>query len=461
MTAPAELSTTSIVRERLNTKAEQALKDLESRTSHSWRNALDHTKVLPDSVDLAGAPSLSLFIRSSSGPHVTDIDGTRFLDLCMGFGALILGHTHSAVHNAIVEQASRGWQFGLPNVDQTEFAQLIQFAGPANERVALCTSGKDAVFLAMRAARTFTGKNIIASFTGSCHGAYEHRVTSHDVNTPSHAPSRMSGMNPQTNVVLPYGHAAALDQILRRKHDLAAVIVEPIRSSNPSAAHTDWLHQLAQTCRDAGVIMILDETYTGFRLAYGGAQELLSLVPDLVTYGDIIGGGLSQGAVAGRADIMGMFFGTATGRTASADGTFAGNPLSISAGIATLRYLREHRATLYPTLNEGGLRLAKGFNAFAAAEQLPVEMKQVGSMFRIVFHRDQNHNHKISACTQSAAEAAFYILALNRGVLMHAAQRGFLSLAHNRETIDEALDVFVESLRDVRDDGLFPAPPKN
>ncbi len=455
MAAPAELSPTSLVREILNTKAEQALSNLASRTSHSWRLSLDHSKVLPDSVDLAGAPSLSLFIRSANGPHVTDMDGTQFLDLCMGFGALILGHAHPAIQNAIADQASRGWQYGLPNADQTEFAQLIQTAGPANERIALCPSGKDAVFFALRAARAFTGKDIVASFTGSCHGTQDHKIKSDDLN----APGRTPGMAPHATVVLPYGHAAALDQITRRKHDLAAVIVEPIRSSRPSAAHADWLHRLAQTCREAGVIMILDETYTGFRLAYGGAQELLGLVPDLVTYGDIIGGGLSQGAVAGRADIMGFFFGSAKGKSVSADATMVTNPLSVSAGVTTLRYLREHRATLYPALTENGDRLAKGFNAFAATERLPVEMKQVGSMFRIVFHRDQDGSHNTSARTPNAAETAFYVLALNRGVFMHIAQRGFLSLAHSRETIDEALDVFIESLRDVRDDGLFPHHP--
>ncbi len=392
---------------------------------------MDRAKVLPEPAG-ATAPAVRLFVKASAGARVTDVDGTSFIDLGLADGALILGHAHPAVQQAIVAQSARGWNFDLPAESQLELARLIQSAGAANERVALCNSGHEAAAYAAHAARLFTGKSMVAGFTGA------------------HTGNLQEG--DETATVLPYGHPAALDQIRRRRHELAAVIVEPVRGIDPNIDRAAWLHNLIATCRECAVLVILDERQTGFRLAYGGAQELLGLLPDLVIYGKTVGGGLPLAAVAGRADVMAAPQDPAH-RKPDAPRRAAPNPLSITAGTAALDHLLTNRATLYPALNEAGRALAECFNTFAVAEHLPVEMRCAGSMFRVMFTNAAATPDWTAALRP--AETAFNVLILNRGVLMLSAQRGFLSTAHSAEDRGELLRALTESLRDVRDDGLF------
>jgi glutamate-1-semialdehyde 2,1-aminomutase len=426
----AEYSPTSLIREALSSRSDRALSALESRTYHSWLMALDRAKVLPETAVELRASSPRLFIRAGAGARVTDVDGTSFIDLDMGDGAQILGHAHPAVQQAIVAQAERGWLFGLPGDGQLELARLIQAAGAANERVALCNTVNEAAAYAIHAARTFAGKTLIATFTGSPAGdAY--------------------GLVDETAAALPYGHPAAFDQILRRRHDLAAVIVEPVRGADPNLDRTTWLHNLVVTCRELGILMIFDEALSGFRLAYGGVQEMLGLMPDLVIYGNAVGGGLPLAAVAGRADVMAAPAGAYPG------GAFSGSPLSVTAGTATLGYLLANRATLYPALNTAGRHLADTFNDFAAAEQFPVQMRVAGSLFRIHFGRNDKTAERIMPPAYPAAAEAFNLLVLSRGVLLQPSLRGFLSSAHTGADLELVRLALTESLRDVRDDGLF------
>jgi glutamate-1-semialdehyde aminotransferase len=412
MTYPAGYSPTGLIRDALSKKSDRALSALETRTGHSWRMALDRAQILPEARDLPAA--LNLFIRTAAGARVTDLDGNAFIDLSMGYGAQILGHNHPLARDAVRAQAERGWDFGLPGADQLELARLIQTASPANERVLLCNSGEEAYKAAVLAAQRFTGAAEIAVFAPS---------------TPMLEPA-------EAGLSLPYGDVAAFDRIRARKETLAAIIVEPVRAADPTLAHVAWLNDLMAVAHAIGVPVIFDETYTGFRLAFGGAQELLGLMPDLTIYGRAVGGGLPLGAVAGRPDIM-----AACGQ---AVGEFPGNPISTAAGVATLRELLAQRASIYPKLNESGRKLADDFNAVCAAERLPVAMNAVGSMFRIVFE-------------DTAAEGAFYLFALSRSIFINTSRLGFLSAAHRGAELDYVASALAESLRDVRDDGLFTA----
>jgi glutamate-1-semialdehyde aminotransferase len=433
MTHAADFSPSGLIRGALSSRSDQALSALESRTAHSWMMAMDRAKVLPETTAAAKAAVVRLFVKASAGARVTDVDGTSFIDLGLGDGALILGHAHPAVQQAIVAQSARGWQFDLPGDGQLALARLIQTAGSTNERVALCNSGTEAATYALSAARAATGKPLVASFTRA------HASPSPD--------------EEHTSTVLPYGHPAALDQIRRRRHELAAVLIEPVRSGDPSVDRTDWLHSLISVCRESGVLVIADERQTGFRLAYGGAQELLGLLPDLVIYGRTVGGGLPLGAVAGRTEIMAAPHGAVSHKKSDRPHAVTPNPLSVTAGIAALSHLLTHRSSLYPALNDAGRRLAEQFNAFVADQKMPVEMRCAGSMFRIVFTNTSQGPEW--ATTFRAAEAAFDVLVLNRGVLMLSSQRGFLSTAHSATDVQAVLTALTDSLGDMRDDGLF------
>ncbi len=427
MTPFADLSPLALVRSSLRSRSDLALSALESRTAHSWMMRLHRAKALPDT---SSDGAVRLFVQSGAGGRVTDVDGTSFIDLCLGEGTQILGHAHPDVQQAIVAQSTRGWHFDLPADGQLRLARLIQAVGPANERVALCASGDEALEFAGTLARSFSGKSAIAVFTG-------YRTT------------RRAGDLAVS--VLPYGHLAALDQVRRRHHNLAAVIVEPVRGSDPGLGHGAWLHELSETCRAAGVLLILDERQTGFRLAYGGAQEVFGLIPDLTVYGHAVGGGLPLGAVAGRADVMATRESASLVKSAARDSAAAASPLSIEAGAAALACLHAGRTTLYPALNERGRALTERFNSFAASERLPVEMRSAGSMFRISF------GGITQACETGtafrAAESAFNVLMLSRGVLMQTCRKGFLATAHTAADIDYVLAAMTESLRDIRDDG--------
>lgn len=441
MTYAADISPTGMIRGALNSRFDQALSALTSRSAHSWMMALDRAKVLPDANGVgsvqglaSGAEAVRLFIRSGAGARVTDMDGTSYLDMSLGGGAQILGHAHPVVQQAIVSQSARGWHFDLPADGQLELARLIQNAGAANERVALCNSGSGAASAAAMMSRAFTGKSGIAVFTGSFHGR---------------------GDSEQATAVLPYGHPAALDQIRRRRGDLAAVFVEPVRASDPNLDRAAWLQDLSITCREAGVLLIFDERKSGFRLAYGGAQEVFGLMPDLVIYGKTIGGGLPLGAVAGRADVL-----ATPAKSPAQSGANRGqvlSPLSVTAGTATLAYLLANRTTLYPALNDAGRALAEQVNAFARNERLPVEMRCAGSMFRISFGATplgSAQNNELADAFRTA-DAAFNVLVLSRGVMTLPGHRGFVSAAHTGADIESVRDALTQSLVDLRDDGLF------
>ncbi len=460
------VSPTSVIRNALNNRADLALSALEARTCHSWKMSLDRNSALARPEDFAGHPSFHLYIREGMGAFVVDLDGNCFIDLSMGFGAQILGHAVSVIQDAVVAQASRGWHAGLVTERQLELARHIQAASAANERVTFCNSGGDAAAYAMRAARAFTGRDLIGVFAGSNHGHHDYGIAgeepsrTHDtaesgtlfgrpLTRRGHRHAGVPQAVADSTLSLAYGHASVFDQIRRRRRDLAAVIVEPVRALDPSTDHGPWLRELANVCGETGVLLIFDERLTGFRLAYGGAQERFGVMPDLVAYGEIIGGGLPLGAVAGRADILSQMAGREAPWRARADGGASGNILSVAAGTATLGHLAARRGTLYPALDEKGRLLADAFNTFAAQHRLPAKMKVAGSIFRIQFTRADG------ASDYPAAEAAFYTLALNKGVLVHASRLGFLSGAHTTGDIAQVVTAFHEALGDVASDGLF------
>ena len=459
------VSPTSIIRNALNTRADVALSAVETRSCHSWKMSLDRANVLPQIENFAGGPPFQLYLRDGIGARISDVDGNWFIDLSMGLGAQILGHGVQAVQDAVVAQATRGWQDGLANDGEIALARHIQTASAANERVVFCNSSAEATVTAISAARAFAGRSAIGVFAGSLHGMHPPRLAENDLpgGSPSPtgaapAPAEGSGLfgrpwgraahrsndlpakAAEPGAELIYGDASAFEQIRRGRHHLAAVIVEPVRARDPGFEHADWLRGLAQVCREAGVLLILDERHTGFRLAFGGAQERLGLLADLVVYGENIGGGLPLGAVAGRADVLSEFARReSVARDARPTG---GNILGLAAGAATLEHLAARRATVYPALEEKGRLLAESFNRFAESNGMPAKMRASGSIFRMCF-------------AHAAAETAFYTIVLSKGLLMHPSRLGFLSIAHTMDDIAYIGQIFRDALTDVRDDGRF------
>ena len=326
----------------------------------------------------------------------------------------------------------------------------------ANERVMLCTSESDAT---LRAARAHTGRDLIAVFSHASHGLHDDAlVTAQFEQAPAandatlhrkvHIGAGVPASVDENVMVLPYGREQALDMIHSSRHKPAAVIVEPIPSARLSLTHGPWLSRLQQACRTSGVLLILDETFSGFRLCYGGAQEFFDLSPDLVTYGNTMGGGLSIGAVAWRTGIMSVLGGGNPQQRVFCGTTHAGNPLSAAAAVAVLNLLSLHRETVYPQLHEAASNIAEAFNS--AAEKLGhgARIETAGSIFHIQFDRNVSGEAtlKRERADQRQMEQEFYRHLLDKRVIVHASEHCFLSTAHTVADIGEISAAMIESL---------------
>ena len=413
-----------------------------------------------------------IYIREAKGSRVTDVDGNEYIDLTMGFGPHLLGHAPDIVVDAVKEAAERGLQYALHNPYQEPLARLLVEASPCAEKVVFCNSGTEATMYAIRAARAFTGKNKIAMFDGAYHGAHDYALVRAAKESPRDAPTS----NPegdgipeevlQTVMMLPFRSETAFDLIRQHKDELALVMIEPVQSSNPRLNHVEWMRQLREVCRDSGVLFMLDEVITGFRLAYGGAQEFFEIVPDIATYGKVLGGGMPMGAVAGRDDIMEVFSRGAADPESYASsedrppgiltaGTFNGNPVAMAAGYAAVSYLRDH-PEVYKYLAEQSNRIADELNDFCQTEEIPAQVLNGLSIFYLRIQKGGpiESSRDIDG-SMKEADDAFFMHLLNNGVIVPGVHQFHISTAHTPEDIDTVIDAFKKSFLAVRAEGLL------
>lgn len=440
----------------------EARAELERRTRRSQAIAGERAEILNSGLAANLEMPHPIFIERGDGAYVFDADGNRYLDTSVGFGLHMLGHRHPEIEAAIKARSELGWMFGIHTTVQMKLATLLHEASPCAERVVFCNTGSEATMYAIRAARGYSGRERIALFDGCYHGAHDYGMWVTDPSSPRERPGKvpMGHGIPRALAdlvtLLPYRHRAAFDLIRAQSDELALVMVEGVQSSNPQPGAGEFLRELAAVCRECGVLFAIDEVITGFRLAYGGAQERFGVTPDLATYGKVLGGGLPVGAIAGRADVMNVFTGLGAERGIFSGGTFSGNPLTMEAGAAAVGHLRAN-PDIYSRLDAAGTRLAGAVNGFCEARQIPAQMKHVGSMFHLFFQRQPIDSMRDVQAGHAAAEKAFYLHALNRGVLVPGTQRAFLSAAHGDAEVDTLIRVFQDALLEVQAEGLFDA----
>ena len=398
------------------------------------------------------------YVKESKGSRVTDVDGNSYIDLTMAFGPLILGHHPDVATEAIRRAADQSVLLGLPNPYQGDLAELLVAASPCAEQAFFCNSGTEATLYAIRAARAISGKSRIGLFQGSYHGAHDtvafQANQKPDPKRPGVEPlGRGVSAGALAEVLaLPYRDAAAFDLIEEHKQELAAVMIEPVQSSNPRSDVGPFLAELRQVCSRADVLLIFDEVITGFRLAYGGAQERFGVTPDLATYGKIIGGGLPVGAVAGAAKYMAAFNFFGGEASIFAGGTFCGNPLTMQAGTAVVRHLRDH-PEIYTELTTKSQHLANEVNGFLQKEEYPAQLLHGDSLFHLVFTSDPVE-HGLGFNPRTAElEHLYYAHVLQRGVVVPGLHIFFLSDAHSDADVDQVIDAFQDSFRALRAEG--------
>ena len=446
--------------------------EIEAKTPGSRRAHESGSEVLAQMVTGTLAVPYPIYIRDSKGSRVTDVDGNEYIDLTLGFGPHVLGHAPDVVVDAVKKAADGGLQWALHSPYQEPLARLLVEASPCAEKVVFCNTGTEATMYAIRAARAYTGRSKIAVFDGSYHGAHDYVLVRAADESPREAPS----FNPvgdgipsetlESVMMLPYRSRAAFDMIRSHKDELALVLLEPVQSSNPRLDHIDWVRELREVCRDAGVLFMFDEVITGFRLAFGGAQEFFDVTPDLATYGKVLGGGMPMGAIAGRDDIMEVFSQGAVSPEVYAAGserppgifnagTFTGNPVSMAAGHAAVTHLKEH-PEIYRHLAEQSARLADELNRFCQAEEIPAQVLSALSMFFLRIQRgDPIESSRDIDGSMKEADDSFFMHLLNNGVIVPGVHQFHLSAAHSAEDVDRVIEAFKQSFREVRAEGLL------
>src|SRR5579863_9830172 len=380
-----------------------------------------------------------LFIRSGAGQRLTDVDGRTYLDLVGSWGPLILGHAHPVVVAAITDAASSGATFGAPCTGEVELAERIVASYPAVEQVRFVSSGTEAVMSAIRLARAFTGRDLIVKFSGCYHGHADHLLVAAGSGLATFGRPSSAGVPDAFTActrVLPLDDEAAVEALFARDGErIAAVIIEPVPANHGLLPQRlEFLERLRTLTRERGALLIFDEVISGFRLARGGAAERLGLVPDLATFGKVIGGGMPVGAFAGPRRIMARL--APDGDTYQA-GTLSGNPVAMASGIATLDVLAAENG--WERLEALGAQLEGMLQPVLRAAPFPMHLVRVGSLFWLSMH-ESGAPRTAAALSQQAVGrfAALFHALLAEGIYLppSAYEACFLSLAHTAADLE-------------------------
>lgn len=415
-------------------------------------------------------PPFPFYAARAKGSRLVDIDGNEYVDCAMGFGAHLLGHAHRSVVQAIQDAVEDGTGYGTPHLREVELAELLVDAIPCAAKVTFCNSGSEATLNAIRIARAITGKPGIAKFEGGYHGWYDAMIGSlaceGEQSGPVDDPAFVSysigvpAENLAHTYVLPFNHDAAFDKIHRLKDRLAVVLVEAIQGAGGAIpAKRAWLAELRRVCTDAGVLLLVDEIITGFRLARGGGQQYYGVRADIATYSKALGAGLPLGIIAGTADVMGVL-GT-TGDPARDrrervyfGGTFNGCVPAMAVGIAVLRYLEQHPDT-YARLNALGDTVRDGLRAIAAEEGYQLSVVGDGSMFMVRFVKGPVESPRDLAGENTAAYRELFLHLARYGVFVPNTHFALLSAAHSDEDVERILFAHRRAFADLRAGGLL------
>jgi glutamate-1-semialdehyde 2,1-aminomutase len=401
-------------------------------------------------------PDLGVVLERGEGTTVWDTDGRAFLDFTMGWGSVLLGHAHPAVVEAVRRRAALGANFAYVSAPALALAEEIQRAVPCAERVRFCASGTEATAYAVRLARAFTGRPKVLKFEGAYHGA-------NDVGTVSLFPRRLlpfpEGEPTSAGLaagavadvlVAPYNDLAATAAIVEaHAADLAGIIVEPLHRCTPP--RPGFLRGLRELTASRGLVLIFDETVTGFRLAYGGAQAYYGVRPDLAALGKALGGGYPLGAVAGRADLLDLVREDRMGdpRYVWFASSVGGNPVSATAALATLAELR--RPGTYDRLFALGEALRSGLRALFKEEGVAVHVQGDGPLAAAVFTDREVVDYRTAFGADRARARAFLLGLFRRGIFLNPmSTKLYLSLAHSEADIARFLDAARAALRDGR-----------
>lgn len=414
----------------------------------------------------ASLKPLPLFVESASGARVKDVDGNEYIDYKLAYGPLILGHAHPVLTARIAEQMARGTTYGMQHDGEIKLAKKLVELIPCAELVCLSGSGTEAVMLAIRLARAYTGKSKVVRFHGHFHGWSDTIYTSFpgpdlvqgaaEEDAPHPVPPGTGGQSRKALeeiILVPWNDPVQLESVLRaHKDEIAAVISEPVMcNSGCMVPKSGYLEKMRELTRELGIVMILDEVITGFRLGPGGAQERFGIVPDLTTVGKALGGGIAISAVAGKKEIMQLVEKGTVGHL----GTLNGNCVATTAALTVIEELTQNDGEAFKRMERLMLKLAEGIRSQLAKHGIPGLLNQIGPVFHMMFIDAPEVSDFATFQQRDAAKyARFAEIMLEEGVVLRPSGLWYISAAHEEKDVDETLDAVDRALQRLKNERI-------
>jgi len=382
-----------------------------------------------------------IFIEKAKGQYLYDADSNRYIDYCLSWGPMILGHANKSVLGEVKKTMAKGTSFGIPTAIETQLANMIVQAIDSVEKVRLVSSGTEAVMTAIRLARGFTGRDKIIKFIGCYHGHVDHMLVQAGSGAMTFAAPSSSGVPKdftKHTILLPYNDPEAIEKVFKKYgNEIAGLIVEPVAGNmGVVLPKPEFLKTARKMCTKNGSILIFDEVITGFRIRYGGVQELFGVKADLTCLGKIIGGGFPIGACGGKAKIMDKL--SPQGSVYQA-GTLSGNPVCVAAGIATLKQLKTEKP--YASLAKATEKLCDNISLILKERSVAHTINRIGSMFTLFFNPGPVTDYSSAAISDTARYARYFTAMLKAGIYLPPSQfeACFLSTKHNQKDFDKTI----------------------
>src|SRR5574337_1355179 len=390
------------------------------------------------------------FVKKAKVSVMWDVDGNNYLDYCNAYGALLLGHRRKEIISDVSKQMDKGTLYCAPTEIEVNLSELISGNFPSMEKVRLVNTGSEATMTAIRLARGFTKKKKIIKFEGCYHGAHDYVLVKAGSGAAHNGISVSDGGLDEVSkntLVVQYNNSEELASVLEKEKDVAAVIVEPVLANMGLVLpEKNFLNDIRKLTLENGSLLLFDEVVTGFRMSTGGAQEYFSINPDITTLGKALGNGFVIAAVGGRGEIMDML--SPEGKVYQAS-TYAGNPISVSAGISSIRTMNKLKSKLYPRLEKNCAKLVSAIHDLASDMKIPHEINSISSMFQIFFTGEPVVDYSSAKKSDMAKFKKLFEALLKNGVFIAPSQfeTVFLSYAHSKDDIKETISAYEKALR--------------